>query len=273
MIKKLYTKGKTILEIFQEHRLSASAAHAAFFMILSLIPCIILLFSLLQFTSIKKVDVLVMVQNMVPNNMLTFVTGIVGEAYSKTATTISVSALAAVWSAGRGMMALTQGLQWVAGIKETRNYFAVRIRATLYTIVLLLSVIVFLLLGVFGDALLSLITVKIPITIYVAELIISVKNIFLPFYAIVVFALMYRFVSGSKEELNDHIPGAVLVSIGWMIFSHAFSMYIEKFNGFSDMYGSLTTIILLMLWLYFAMYIVLIGAEVNQLMIQRREKT
>ena len=136
---------KKVLETFAKHRLGASAAHTAFFIMLSFIPCIILLFSLLQFTSIEKIDVLVFVQNNIPTGMLTFVTTIVGEAYGKTATTVSVSALATLWSAGCGMMALTQGLQSVAEIKETRNYFTVRLRATLYTVVLLLSIIVFLL--------------------------------------------------------------------------------------------------------------------------------
>ena len=241
MIKRL----EKILERFQEHRLNASAAHAAFFIMLSFIPCIILLFSLLQFTSIQKTDVLVFVQNIVPTEMLTFVTGIVGEAYNKTATTVSVSALAAIWSAGRGMMALTQGLQSIAEIKETRNYFAVRLRATLYTVVLLLAIIVFLLLGVFGNALLEMIAMKFPIAAYVVNLIIDVKNIFLLLFAVVIFALIFRFMPGNEMLLNEHLPGAVITSLGWFVYSYAFSMYVEKFSGFSNMYGSLTTIILI----------------------------
>jgi membrane protein len=215
----------------------------------------------------------VFVQNIVPTGMLTFVTGIVGEAYNKTATTVSVSALAALWSAGQGMMALTQGLQSIAEIKETRNYFAVRIRATLYTIIFLLSIIVFLLLGVFGNTLLNMITVRFPVTVYVAKMIVDVKNIFLSFYAVVIFTLIYRFMPGNEMKLTYHMPGAVLSAAGWMLFSYVFSMYIDQFSGFSNMYGSLTTIILVMLWLYFNMYITLIGAEFNQLLMKRREKT
>lgn len=272
MIKKTIIRIQKILAVFQEHRLNAAAAHAAYFLILSFIPCIILLFSLLQFTSIDKVDVLILIQNTVPRDMLTFVTGIIGEAYQKTATTVSISALATVWSAGRGMMALTQGLQWIAGTRETRNYFAVRIRAALYTIAFLLSIIAFLLLGVFGNALLELITMKFPLTAYVTQKILDVKNIFLILYAVVLFSLIYRFMPGNEKPLSCHVPGAILSATGWMIFSYAFSIYIEKFNGFSNMYGSLTTIILIMLWLYFGMYITLIGAEVNQLLYKRQEK-
>ena len=256
----------------QEHRLNAAAAHAAFFIILSFIPCIILLFSLLQFTNIDRLNVWELLQTMVPGTAKPFFREIIGEAYQKTATTISISALATVWSAGRGMMALTVGLQWIAGIKETRNYFAVRLRATLYTAILMLSIVAFLLLGVFGNALLAIVTVKFPMTVYVTKMLIDVKNVFLSVYAVVIFSLIYRFMPGNEMKMRCHVPGAVLAAAGWMIYSYAFSIYIDQFNGFSNMYGSLTTIILIMLWLYFGMYITLIGAEFNQLLAKRREK-
>lgn len=270
--KKIFTKVQTILDVFQEHRLNAAAAHAAFFIILSFIPCIILLFSLLQFTSIDKVTITVMIQKILPREMQTFFAGIIRDAYNRTASTVSLSALATVWSAGRGMMALTQGLQWIAGIKESRNYFAVRFRATLYTVVMLLSIIVFLLLGVFGNALLNIIAVRFPIATYAVEIIIDIKNVFLLLFATVIFTLIYRFMPGNEIPLSQHLPGAVVSSLGWFLFSYAFSVYVDDFSGFSNMYGSLTALILLMLWLYFGMYITLIGAEFNQLLVKRREK-
>ena len=272
-MKKIIKRLEKVLEIFSRHQLNASAAHAAFFIMLSFIPCIILLFSLLQFTSIEKVNVLLFVEKIVPTEMLSFITGIIGEAYEKTPTTVSVSAIATLWSAGYGMMALNQGLQSIAEVKETRHYFAVRFRATLYTLVLLLSIIVFLLLGVFGNALLELLTMRFPITTYVAELIMDIKNIFLLLFATVIFAVIFRFMPQNDMPLNQHLPGAIITSIGWFVYSYAFSMYVEKFSGFSDMYGSLTTVVLIMLWLYFGMYMTLIGAEVNQILAKIREKT
>ena len=57
--------------------------------------------------------------------------------------------------------------------------------------------------------------------------------------------------------------GAAFSAVGWMIVSWIFSVYLNIFKGFSSMYGSLTTIVLIMLWLYFCMYILLLGGEVN----------
>lgn len=270
MIKKAVIRLQTILEMFREHRLNAASAHAAFFIILSFIPCIVLLLSLLQFTGIYQSVISLLIQSLVPGRMMSFVKEILEEAYDKTAKTISLSALAILWSAGRGMMALTSGLQWIAGIKETRNYFAVRLRATLYTVVLLLSIIVFLLLGVFGNALLELIALRFPVTVYMTKMIVDVKNIFLELYAIVIFTLIYRFMPRNDMKLCHHVPGAIFSSTGWMIYTYAFSLYIDNSKGFSNLYGSLTTIILVMLWLYFGIYITLIGAEVNQLLEKRR---
>ena len=57
--------------------------------------------------------------------------------------------------------------------------------------------------------------------------------------------------------------GAAFSAVGLMILSWIFSVYLDIFKGFSTMYGSLTTIVLIMLWLYFSMYIILLGGEVN----------
>jgi len=64
-------------------------------------------------------------------------------------------------------------------------------------------------------------------------------------------------------QLKVQLMGAAFSAVGWMIVSWIFSVYLDIFKGFSSMYGSLTTIVLIMLWLYFCMYILLLGGEVN----------
>ena len=57
-----------------------------------------------------------------------------------------------------------------------------------------------------------------------------------------------------------------LRACGWLLLSFFFSVYLDVFKGFTSMYGSLTTIILIMLWLYGCMYIILLGGEINALL-------
>ena len=65
------------------------------------------------------------------------------------------------------------------------------------------------------------------------------------------------------------LPGAIFTALGWVFASFLFSIYMDIFKGFSNMYGSLTTIIIIMLWLYFCMYVMLLGGELND-MVERK---
>lgn len=66
--------------------------------------------------------------------------------------------------------------------------------------------------------------------------------------------------------MKKQLPGALFTACAWQLISFVFSIYLDIFKGFSSMYGSLTTIILLMLWLYMCMYAILLGGEVNALL-------
>ena len=61
------------------------------------------------------------------------------------------------------------------------------------------------------------------------------------------------------------MPGAIFTAVGWITASFLISVYMDIFKGFTNMYGSLTTVVLIMLWFYFCMYILLIGGEINVL--------
>ena len=75
--------------------------------------------------------------------------------------------------------------------------------------------------------------------------------------------MLFRSLPNHIVQLKVQLMGAAFSAVGWMIVSWIFSVYLDIFKGFSSMYGSLTTIVLIMLWLYFCMYILLLGGEVN----------
>ena len=78
--------------------------------------------------------------------------------------------------------------------------------------------------------------------------------------------MLYRYLPNRRGRFRDQLPGAMFAAVGWMVISWVFSIYLDVFKGFSNMYGSLTTIVLIMLWMYFCMYCILIGGEFNVLM-------
>ena len=75
--------------------------------------------------------------------------------------------------------------------------------------------------------------------------------------------MFYKLVPNKKLKMVDHIPGALFAALGWEVFSYAYSIYIDYFADASYLYGSLTSIILMLLWIYICMYILFLGAEIN----------
>ena len=80
----------------------------------------------------------------------------------------------------------------------------------------------------------------------------------------VFFLMVYKMLPNRKASVKNQFPGSIMSAVGWSLLSFGISVYVDYFNGFS-MYGSLTTIILVMMWLYFGVYILLVCAEVNKM--------
>ena len=262
-IKKVRKGIGKLLEADANDHPGAYAAMSAFFFVLSLIPIILLLLTLVQYTPLTKIDVMSAVANVVPESITPAILAIVNQVYNQSAAVIPITVIVAMWSAGRGVLAVTAGLNCIYKSQETRNYLYLRIRATFYTVSFIVVIVVTLVVLGFGNSISLFVEEHIPIASHVTKFLIEIRTITI-FLGLIVFSLcIYKFLPNRKDRLLAQLPGAVFTAVGWLFTSFFVSKYMEIFKGFEDMYGSLTTIVLIMLWLYFSMYIMLLGGKVN----------
>lgn len=142
----------------------------------------------------------------------------------------------------------------------------------LYTLGFAALLIITLILLVFGNQLYNFIMAQLPFLSDLALVIMSLRSLVTMAILTVFFLLMYLVIPNRKSHFLQELPGAILTAGGWLGFSFLFSFYIDHMKGFSYTYGSLTTLAVCMLWLYFCMYILFIGAEVNMLLTTGRDK-
>ncbi len=263
LVNKTIKLIRGFLRAMNEDHVGAYAAQSAYFIMLSFIPFIILLLTLIQYTTLTRADIYGAAQVIFPDSMNGFVIDIINEVYSKTAVTVSLSAITAAWSAGKGFLALMRGMNSVYDVEEQRNYIILRFRSAIYTIVFVVSIILSLVVLVFGNSIHRAAVVHMPFLAVITGMILKLKDVVAIAFFTLVFMLLYKFVPNRKARLLSQAPGAVFSSVCWYLFSIGFSLYVTYTPGLSNMYGSLTTIILVMLWLYFCMYIILLGAEIN----------
>lgn len=247
----------------KEDNLNAYASSCAFFMFLSLVPMFILLVTVIPYTPIKTNMISDFIIKEFPGSTGVFLNSILSEIYAKSVGTISVAAIATLWSAGKGVNALVTGFNAIDNYADKRNWVILRAISCLYTLVFLISIIAVLLFMVYGKLAQALILEHMPQLSNVFDAVIQFRTLIVIAVMTLLFMLCYAVLPYKKHRFSEQIPGAIFSSIGWTGFSYFFSLYVNHYNGFS-MYGSLTTIIILLMWLYVCMYIVLIGANLNR---------
>lgn len=242
---------------------NAYASSCAFFIFLSLIPILMLICGVLPYTPLKQSNLMQAANQVVPVPMQPLVMNLILTVYNTSAGVIGAAALVLVWSAGKGVLALMRGLNAMNGVIEDRNYVVQRIIASFYTVVMLAVMIFALIVMVFGNVLAGILVKYVPALEELFAFLLRFKILFAWLVLSFFFTLIYTYLPNRKLRLKNQIPGAVFTAVAWNIFSWAFSVYVEKFNGFS-MYGSLTTIVMVMLWLYICIYLLLVGAHINR---------
>lgn len=253
---------KQFMDKCKTDKISAYAAQTAFFIMLSAIPFLMVFSSLLQYTPLTEEVVLGLIGQVTPSYIAPFLLSIVEEVYGRSMGLISVTAVAAVWSASKGIHYMANGFNSVNDLEETRNWFVLRFWAVVYTLVFLVAIVACLVVLVFGNALADMAALNFPFLARAAELFSGLKDIVMFLVLILFFDVIFTTLPNCKLTFKSQFPGAVICSIAWYLFSLGVSIYVDYFNGFS-MYGSLTTIALIMLWLYFCMYIMMLSAEIN----------
>ena len=197
-----------------------------------------------------------------PEYVAPFLSSLVHEVYSRSMGIISVTALAAVWSAAKGIQYIAEGLNSIHDIDEKRNWFIVRFWAVIYIFVFMVAIVGTLLFLVFGHAIHNAVVQYIPILANTADILSHFSGILMFLFLTVFFDILFTALPNRKLTLKSQLPGAAVCAAAWYLYSFGLSVYVDYFNGFS-MYGSLTTIALIMLWLYFCMYIMMLSAEIN----------
>ncbi|MBR3844138.1 MAG: YihY/virulence factor BrkB family protein [Clostridia bacterium] len=263
MIKTLYRKIIKVFGIFFNYPISAFAAQTAFFLIISAFPLAMLLITLIGYIPGLEEQMLQSeLSRIMPELFNEFADKIFEEIYEgRTVTLISVTAVSALWAASKGFVSLIRGMNLVNGIQEQRNFFVVRGMAMLCTFGLMLAIIGSLILMVFGQKIAEILIYYFPALERAAFFIISFRALVLFVLLTGLFLVLYLAVPNRRSTLRGELPGAVFSALGWIIFSMLYSLYLSNVNSY--IYGSLTSAVFIMLWLYACIYILFIGAELN----------
>ncbi|GHV49531.1 hypothetical protein FACS189499_10610 [Clostridia bacterium] len=223
------------------------SAQAAFYIIMSFFPFVMLFLSLLKYLPGTSLHIQMFIgdrADFFPENVSAVLENVFLEIYSGSSVPVmSVATVGALWAASKGFMAIIGGLNYVYSVSEKRNWFTLRLVSVIYTLGLIALLTVLVLLGLS-----------------------HMNTMFMFLILIILFLLLYTVIPDRKTKPQNELPGAIISASGFVIFSRCYSYYIENFPNDSAIYGSLAAVVFLMLWLYFCMYILFVGAVFNDVL-------
>lgn len=272
MLHRGYRFWREMVTQLNKQNISAFAASTAFFFFLSIVPMLVMVCTIIPYTPLTEANLAMAITELTPDAMDALAEGLIAEVYEKSAGILSIAIIATIWSAGKGVMALMRGLNVISEVEEDRNYFVVRIVSSFYTLVMLLVVILSLFIMVFGNQLVEIALYRIPQLKVVVSFAMNFRFVFVWIVLSILFAMMYAYIPNEKLKFREQLTGAMFSAIAWSVFSWGFSLYVSRAGAYS-IYGSLSIIILVMIWMYVCMYIIMIGAYLNRYFMQINKKS
>ncbi len=264
--------GLTLYQVFkfswagiQKGRITNRAAAVSFRILLSLPPVLIVLLSIIPFIPIDdfQENLLMYINKTMPANAFSLVEQTLNDLITKKQQTlISISFLLALFYASNAIQAILDGFSYSYNIEKPHSMFIQYARSFGLMLVFSFAMVI----GV------ALITFSGPVLSYLQELNIIGNDLFVFMIefakwivVIVIFeiaiSLLYR--AGHTGKWRALNAGAAFATLGFIIVSSLFGWYVNSFATYNKLYGSVGTVLVVMLWLYFNSIVLLIGFEIN----------
>ncbi len=267
--KTIIAHVQNYLDKNEKDHVSMIAGQAAFFVLLAAIPFLVFAFSLLTAMGISQ-DILMRYYAELEEafNLGQYLQEIVDETYIKSMEIAFTTIFITLWSAGNGVFAITQGIDIIYDIKDTRNWIIKRLVATVHTLFLLVVLVVLPLLLFLFDLLNHFTMPYMSSLPFIVQIVFSIRYLLFFVLLVIAISLGLKFYLKSRvsrpylAKFKMQLPGAVITALGCITISKVMNIYIETFNGFS-LYGSLTYLAGMMFAVYFTLYIFLCGVQIN----------
>ena len=181
------------------------------------------------------------------------------------------SLIFSIWFPMRASGCLMHSLRKAFGRSAPESLWRSQLRILLFTVWLIVVIAVTLVLVVVGRSVLEFVGRFITITDSFITAWSSLRFVLLAVVMTITLVILYMLSQGQRRPLREVLPGVGGSLAAWMVLSMAFSYYVEHLGRYSVLYGSIATVIVVLLWLYMSGQILILGAEFSAALLEKRQ--
>ncbi|MBC2208141.1 YihY/virulence factor BrkB family protein [Listeria booriae] len=262
------TKLKQVGEIaktnWKNARITSHAAQLTFYILLSILPMMLVFGNLIPLFPIPKEEIYNTLQTFMPPEVYDILHPVIESMLTNASgTAISLGLITAIWSASKCFSALQEVLNIVYQAPDRKNFIVTRIMSFLMMLVIIVVLGAVVFVFAFGEQIVTFLQDQFDLKLDALADLGAAKWFITPIFLFILFLIIYWLVPNVKWKIRKSVIGALFATIGWLAATELLSAYVsfqgDKILGF----GSLSIMIVIMLWLYFVSIILLLGAFIN----------
>lgn len=270
-MKKAVTFSKQLFHKIVEVDVFGMAAQLAYFFLLSLFPFLLFLVTLIGYLSLDAQNVVSFIGDYAPEEIMTLIhTNINQLVNEQNGGLLSIGIIGTIWSASAGIKAIMKAFNGAYEVDEDRSFVIARLIAIVLTISMVVVICMAFVLPIFGKMIGVYIFSFLGWSTNFIHVWETLRWVVSSIVFVIVLLALYKLAPNNKVLFRDAIWGAVFATIGWQLVSLAFSYYVSNIGSYSATYGSLGTVIILMIWFYISGIIIISGGVLNALIAHRR---
>ncbi|WP_025728711.1 YihY/virulence factor BrkB family protein [Atopobacter phocae] len=250
---------------WQYVNLSQQASTMAFFALLALFPFLLALANLIPLLPVDKGELFAVMKTTVPSDVYNVVQPILSS-YLKQSTggALSLSLLISFWPATKGLSAMQEMLNQVYDAQPRANFILTRIMSFVIGLALAVLTTIVSFIFVFGNQIIEFLEQQFNFNVISLASFDLYKWIIAFMFMFLVGVLIYTIVPNVNWSLKYSVPGAIVLTLGFLLISQLFSLYVS-FASQSFGPGTFGVVIVMIMWMYIINMVIIIGGFINVL--------
>lgn len=252
---------------FREHNISYTAGQIAYFFILSVFPFLIFINALIASFNIPGDAAISFLEPFFPEQIVSFIAQYLEHINSQSGVSLlSLGIILALFSSSKSVRSLVTAFNRAYDTEQKRGFFAQALFSMLFIVLFALMLLACIVLVAFGNDFVSKIVANITLAFAFVDLFSVWRWVTMAIILFFIMSVIYKILPTAKVKFSETVPGTFFALAGFLLLTGAFSFYVNNIVSSSLFYGSIGAVLLLMLWMYFAGMILILGAELNKIM-------
>lgn len=267
LITNLFCFVKVLYKKSLKDDIPALGAQITYYLILAFFPFLVFLLAVLNYTPFNGEDILKGFSKLLPDVAYSLLEEAISQTSSiKSKALPSFSMLATIWAASRGVSAYIKGINKAYGRKESRGFLRISFISLIFTLGIALVLVFAFFMLVLGETLWQIAYNCFGFPILLKEGWNILRHVLPLSVMFIILSMAYMYIPNQRTVLKETFPGALFSTLGLVLISLIFSYCVNNYELYTNTYGSIAGVIILLIWLYWASIIILLGSEINAIM-------